>query len=301
MCVFGKRADLLVRTILMVAIVAMPAAVEAAQVRRCPAVEVRAMTYNIRLDVASDGLNAWPYRRNELIGQIEIIRPDILGMQEVVPGQRRDLITAFPGYQFVGVGRDDGADSGEYSPLAISRNRFAVGSSGTYWLSPTPDRPSLGWGANYKRIVTWARLTHRPTGTRILALNTHWDHESLAARSESAALMARWVAEQRRPDEHLLLLGDFNAALTEKSMTLLAGAGLRDSRTFAASVLGPEASFNAFSAMPPKAPPIDHILVTDGWTIQRHVTIAQHVDGRVPSDHFPVVADLRTKSLNCSR
>ena len=270
--------------------------------RNCAPVEVRAMTYNIRLDIASDGPNAWPYRRAEVIGQIEIVRPDIFGLQEVVPGQRRDIAAALPQYALVGVARDDGSDSGEYSPLGVRRAAFAIIDSSTFWLSPTPDRPSLGWDADYKRIVTWARLRHRATGTAILALNTHWDHRGLVARRESAAQIGRWIDRHRKRGELILLLGDFNATISEASMKSLTARGFRDSRSASATPpLGPDSTFNDWRLVPPSGPAIDHILTGDGWSVRRHATIAQHVNGRLLSDHFPVVADLSTLPPRCAR
>lgn len=289
MFAFGSIASAF-RHLLLAALFAAPSANASAG---CVPTEVRAMSYNVRLDLASDGTNAWGYRRNELIGQIEIARPDILGMQEVLSSQRRDLVSALGDYEFLGVARDDGVDAGEYSPLAIRKSLFAIGESGTFWLSPTPERPSLGWDAGYKRIVTWARLTDRRSGAAILALNTHWDHQGLVARRESGAMIARWIAQHRRPREHLILLGDFNALISEPSMKALIDAGLVDTRTTAREVLGGEASFNGFQAIPGETSgAIDHILADTGWRVRRHATIAQHFNGKVASDHFPVVADL---------
>lgn len=287
------------RLIVLALLLLFAPATAAARTQDCGPVDVRAMSYNIRLDLASDKANAWPYRRNELTGQIAIIRPDIVGMQEVLSSQRRDIMQALPGYEMVGVGRDDGRNAGEYSPLAISRAKFDVMESGTFWLSPTPEQPSLGWDAAYKRIVTWARLMHKATGMRMLVLNTHWDHMGMTARRESGSLIRRWIGSHRKNDEPLLLLGDFNAPLTEQSVKTLTDAGLRDTRAAAMAVSGSETTFNAFQPIPPAAAAIDHIFVGQGWTVRRHATIAQNVDGRVPSDHFPIVADLAATSPRC--
>ncbi len=82
------------------------------------------MSYNIRLDIPSDGINRWSERREQFIGQVRLMRPAILGLQEVVPGQKADLEAALPGYQFLGVARDDGRAKGEFSNLAIDRDEF---------------------------------------------------------------------------------------------------------------------------------------------------------------------------------
>src|SRR3546814_10616074 len=109
------------------------------------------MTYNIRLDCASDGDNAWPHRRSALIALVAYQAPDLVGMQEVLQHQKQAVEADLPAYQFVGVARDDGKDKGEFSPLGFRRDRFALVGSGTFWLSPTPDVPSKGWDAALPR------------------------------------------------------------------------------------------------------------------------------------------------------
>lgn len=259
----------------------------------CNATPVLAMTYNIRLDTSADGTNAWVYRRPFLIGQIATLRPEVLGLQEVLLNQKRDLEAAFPGYRFVGGGRDDGREAGEFSPLAIDVAKFRVDASGMFWLSQTPDIPSLGWGAGYKRIATWARLVRRSDGAKLLVVNTHWDHQSMFARANGGALILDWLTRNRRSGEHLLLLGDFNAETSEDSVAQLTrgSLGLRDTKTIAAQgSFGPPLSFNAFNPFPAEGRLIDHVLVGPNIVVRRHGVIAQHQNGRVASDHFPVVA-----------
>jgi endonuclease/exonuclease/phosphatase family metal-dependent hydrolase len=64
------------------------------------------MTYNIRLNVASDSTNAWPNRRNEVFSLIRFHNPDIIGLQEVLPDQRVDFEALNDVYLFEGSGRD---------------------------------------------------------------------------------------------------------------------------------------------------------------------------------------------------
>ena len=75
--------------------------------RQDAAMAVRAMTFNIRLDIASDGENAWPNRKEHVFDLIRHEAPDVLGMQEVLLDQKCDLEAALPGYAFLGVARDD--------------------------------------------------------------------------------------------------------------------------------------------------------------------------------------------------
>lgn len=259
----------------------------------CTARPLLVMTYNIRLDTPADGANAWSHRRDLLIGQVATMRPEILGMQEVLSGQKRDLEAALPGYRFVGSGRDDGRDGGEFSPLAIDIATFRIEAAGMFWLSDTPDRPSMGWDAGYRRVATWARLVRRRDGSKVLAVNTHWDHQGLKARSQSGALILDWLKRNRKPGERIVLLGDFNAETSEESVAQLTRGNLdlRDTRLEAAQgSFGPRLSFNGFDAFPAEGMLIDHIFVGPGIGVRRHGIIAWHESGRVASDHFPVAA-----------
>lgn len=257
---------------------------------------MRVMTYNIRLDIASDGPNRWSERRDEFIGQIQLMHPEILGLQEVVAGQKADLEKGLPGYEFLGVARDDGKSAGEFSNLAVDRSAFRVESSGTFWLSPTPDVPAKGWDAAYIRIATWAHLVRKSDGHRFLALNTHLDNEGKTARLEGAREILQFLSTHRKPGESVLMTGDFNSEPGSPPYQALTSSplGLRDSRTISKSPpLGPEGTFNDFQALPKDSQRIDYVLVDPSIDVDRYAVLAWHRDGgRVASDHFPVVADL---------
>lgn len=125
------------------------------------------MTFNIRLDLASDGPNAWPHRKQMVADIIRHEAPALIGMQEVLLHQKSDLQAAMPGYVFIGVARDDGAEKGEFSPLAFRGDRFELLGSGTFWLSSTPAQPGKAWDAAFPRIATWAVLSERKAGGRL--------------------------------------------------------------------------------------------------------------------------------------
>lgn len=255
---------------------------------------IRVMSYNIRLDTEADGANAWPHRRAALSGLMRFYAPDIFGMQEVRLHQRDQLAAELSGYVFLGFGRDDGRDGGEFSSLAYRRDRFRLTAQGGFWLSPTPDRPSRGWDAAYPRIVTWARLHDLRSGRRILTLNTHWDHVGLEARRESGAMIRDWIEAHRASCESVVLIGDLNAPPSEESYQMLVGSGaLLDSKGLSqTSPFGPAGTFNGFDILRADSAPIDHILVSAGVRVFRHGVLTQHEGGRLPSDHYPVLADI---------
>ncbi|MGR4891201.1 endonuclease/exonuclease/phosphatase family protein [Sphingopyxis sp. LARHCG72] len=257
---------------------------------------VAAMSYNIRLDLASDGDNAWPHRRKALAGVVAYYAPDIVGMQEVLLRQKQNLEADLPAYIFVGAARDDGKDKGEFSPLGYRRDRFALVASGTFWLSPTPDVPGKGWDAAYPRVATWARLSDKASKHVLLVVNTHMDHVGTTARLEGARQIRRWIGAHRKPGEAVVLMGDFNSPTASPAYAAITepGAGaLRDTLTISRTPhFGPAGTFNAFKIEQDEASPIDHIFVSEGVSVLRHATLTQQTGGKLPSDHYPVLADL---------
>lgn len=256
---------------------------------------IRAMTFNIRLDVASDGGNAWPHRKEMVEAVIRHEAPDVLGMQEVLLHQKQYLESELTDYTFVGVGRDDGADAGEFSPLGWRNDRFAMVDSGTFWLSPTPEAAgSKGWDAALPRIATWAILRDRRSGETIRVLNTHFDHIGTVARANAARMIAEWVAGGDAP---AIVMGDFNVTPDSEPYQVLANtaqSGLSDTRTISSTPpYGPPGTFTGFDIMAAAEGPIDHIFVTAGFAVQRYAVVTQHWEGRLPSDHYPVVADIQ--------
>jgi len=148
------------------------------------------MSFNIRLNTAHDGPNAWPYRKDLAASMVLLHQPDIVGLQEALPDQVDDLAARLPDFAWLGVGRDDGARKGEFAAIFYRRARLTLLDQGTFWLSKTPDVPgSLGWDACCIRIVTWAKVMDVATDAVFFFYNTHFDQAGAVARRESA----RWL------------------------------------------------------------------------------------------------------------
>lgn len=251
------------------------------------------MTYNIRLDLASDGDNSWSHRKDLVAQLIRHEAPDIFGTQEVLLNQRRDLEQALPGYTFVGVGRDDGAEAGEASPLAWRSERYEALASDTFWLSETPSRPGKGWDAAYPRIATWAILKDRRSGVELRVLNTHFDHVGQVARRNAARQILDWVENGPGAGLPTVVFGDFNSTVDSEPYRILSAGGLIDSRDATrAPPYGPRGTFNGWRIDSDADSPIDHIFVSSAVVVSRYAVITQHWGGRLPSDHYPVMAEL---------
>jgi endonuclease/exonuclease/phosphatase family metal-dependent hydrolase len=260
---------------------------------------LRVMTFNIRLNTSHDGPNAWPYRKDLAASMLHLHHPDIVGLQEALPEQMDDLATRLPDFAWVGVGRDDGARKGEFAAIFYRRARLTLLEQGTFWLSKTPDVPgSLGWDACCIRIVTWAQLVDVATGAVFFLYNTHFDQAGAIARRESARRLLKDI-HQRAGTTPVIVVGDLNCTEVATPYRWLTGGlstsplRLYDAKTQSAMPHhGPSGTFHAFTGA--LRDRIDYIFVSENLRVLRHATLADYWDGgRYPSDHMPVVADVK--------
>ncbi|EID75037.1 endonuclease/exonuclease/phosphatase family protein [Imtechella halotolerans] len=245
------------------------------------------MSYNIKLDYPKEGENSWANRKPFFMAQIRFHMPDVLGVQEALPNQMGDMSSVLPEYSFIGVGRDDGKEQGEYSAIFYKRELFDVLDSGTFWLSPTPEKPSLGWDAAYNRICTYALFKNKKTGERFWMFNTHFDHIGEIARKNSAVLILQKIKSLNSQGYPVVLSGDFNMEPSHKGIEEIQKE-LTDSKEIAAQVFGPEGTFNNFDFHSPVTTRIDYIFVSSAIEVDTHAVLSDNKDCRYPSDHLPV-------------
>lgn len=259
---------------------------------------LQVMSFNIRYDNPRDGLDNWKFRATKVSGMFAKHDIGIAGLQEVQHHQLTWLKQALPDYAFVGVGRDDGKKKGEYAPLAYRKSEFELQASETIWLSETPaEVGSKGWDAALPRIATFAILSHRETGAKLLAGSVHYDHVGVKARKNSGAVLAKYIAEKQRSLAlaAILVVGDFNCRPASEPFKAVESAGvLMDSFRLTEKRIGPESTWSGFRAVEPGRR-IDYVFVNKGVTVVRHLIDAEKVNGRFPSDHLPVVVQLKLK------
>jgi len=264
----------------------------------CQAQSLKVMTFNIRLNLASDSMNAWPYRKDKVASQVMYHHPDILGVQEALHEQMLDLKNSLAGYKYCGGGRDDGKTKGEYSAIFYDTTKLELLETNTFWLSTTPKIPgSKSWDAAITRIMTWAEFRDRKTKKIFFAFNTHFDHRGVEARKQSALLLLEKVYEiaGKYP---AVITGDFNAIPSDEPIRIITDKSgklhLKDSKEFSITPhYGPMGSFNAFGPKEIHDDPIDYIFFKGKWTVLNHATISQTWGGRFASDHFAVISEMR--------
>lgn len=257
---------------------------------------LRVMTFNIRLNVASDGANAWPNRKELAASMFVFHHADIVGVQEALHGQMEDLDQLLPEYDWIGVGRDDGAEAGEYSAIWYRPDRLEVLHQETFWLSETPDQPGFGWDASYNRVVTWARFRDRESGAEFYVFNTHFDNRGEVARRESAKMLLDRVAAIAG-DLPVIVTGDFNSQPDSEPYRIITDPAdpehLTDSKTVSQYPHhGPNLTFSGFENIgAPGDQPIDYIFIKGDVRVLLHGTLSDTFDGRFPSDHMPVLIE----------
>jgi endonuclease/exonuclease/phosphatase family metal-dependent hydrolase len=257
--------------------------------------ELNVMSFNIRYNNPGDSLNAWPYRKDKVASQVLFHKVHLLGIQEALHEQIEELQKLLSNYKYVGVGRADGKQKGEYSAIFYDTTRIEWLSSNTFWLAEDMNTPGKkGWDAAFERIVTWAKFKDRKINKIFYHFNTHFDHVGKIARKESARLVLSQV-KKIAGNTPVIVTGDFNAQPSDEPILVLKDDKNPDHLTDTKAVseqphYGPEGTFNAFGPKEIHEAPIDYIFVKKGVRVLQHATLSQTWKGRFSSDHFPVFA-----------
>ncbi|MFN4257234.1 MAG: endonuclease/exonuclease/phosphatase family protein [Saprospiraceae bacterium] len=251
-----------------------------------PAQSFTALTYNIRYDNPNDGPDHWDVRKAALADEILRHRPAIVGLQEATIRQLQYLDTRLLGYQRFGVGREDGAEKGEFSPIYFDTSMFRLLNGRTIWLSRTPKKPSKGWDAACERIATLLELQSKHSGDTILMVNTHWDHVGKKARMRSAKLIVCAIKDALRAGRRVIFMGDLNATPDDAPIQFL--------QKHLTSTCPPDQSergtFNGFDPTLTVFRRIDYVWFSPAdWKIESYEVPHPMLNGRHVSDHFPVV------------
>lgn len=252
-------------------------------------------TFNIRYDNPGDSLNSWKYRKQMVVDLIKFHEYDLLGIQEGLVNQVKDLTAGLSDYGCVGVGRDDGKEKGEYAAIFYKKSRFKMLKSGHFWLSGTDlTKPNVGWDAALPRICTWVELKDLATGKRLYQFNTHFDHVGVKARKESSSLILQMI-KKTAGAAPVILTGDFNVDQFDESYDVMNKSGvLRDSYEIAAFKYAFNGTFTSFNINAQTESRIDHVFLSSHFKVLKYgiltdsyVSKASDADERLESGNFP--------------
>ena len=294
-------------------------------------------SYNIRYKNWNDSVQGeqWQKRCQVICDQVNFMAPDIFGAQEVVYEQLCDMLKALDGYDYIGVGRDDGVHGGEHENIFYKKDKLQLLDHGDFWLNETPDKPALGWDAACIRICTWGKFAvktrempkrhglfnrkkQEPMPT-FYYFNLHMDHVGVVARREAAKLVVQRIREiaQGTP---VILTGDFNVDQTNEIYTIFTNSGLlKDSYDAARIRFAENGTFNAYKTDYFTTSRIDHVLVSPSAQVEAYGVLTDSywtpdaTDDALkasdapqeisfdtyirhnPSDHYPVFVRLKLK------
>lgn len=257
---------------------------------------IKVMSFNIRLDAPSDGVNNWKFRKENISQMLKYYSPDLLGMQEVCHNQMEDLKTVLPEYTPIGVGRDDGKEAGEYSPIFFRSNRFTMLDQGNFSLSEHPDTFGIkGWDASYNRIATWVILEDKKNRQQFLYINTHLDNDGEIARKEGIRLIANKI-KSIAPNLPAILTGDFNCGPHDEPLSILEENQMINAMQKATICYGPRETFHDFGRLSKEQQLLlDYIYTSNNCRTERFRVIQDTPDDGYLSDHNPIIANIIIK------
>lgn len=255
----------------------------------------KAICFNIRYDNPSDGVHVWANRRESILRMVDAENPEFLGVQEALSNQIHYLDSALTSYTYIGVGRDNGIDAGEYAAIFFDTTRVAKLSDGNFWLCPTPSAPALGWDAVCVRIATWGQFALKSNlDQKFFVVNTHFDHVGVEARTRSGELIINTV-DSIANGSPLILMGDFNCTTNDESLAPILSK-MYDSRPDTTSAV--PYTFIGFGTRSDEAAVIDHIftrsITTDNYRVITDIYGAPN--GQL-SDHLPVVVNFEIAKI----
>jgi len=250
-------------------------------------------TYNIRFDNPNDIGNLWKDRAPHLVNLIKFHQMDIIGTQEGMYHQLEEIKKEL-GFSYVGVGRDKGGMEGEFSAVFYNPEKVKVLDQSTFWLSETPEYPSKGWDAALNRVCTWVKF-ESVDGKKFYLFNIHYDHIGQKAREESSKLVIRKIKEINKENLPVVFIGDFNVMPDNPAYkTVLDNSDMQDSRLISKTPsIGNQGTFNGYNWDKLPEGIIDHIFVSPNITVLRHGILTDNYGMKYPSDHFPVMVEVR--------
>lgn len=253
-------------------------------------------TFNLRLETKNDVGNLWEQRVALVTDLIRFHDFDILGTQEGFANQLQDVRKALPYYAVYGNGRNDGKDGGEHSAIFYKSAKFELLKQGDFWLSETPEKPSIGWdGKCCKRIASWIYIKDKKSKKSFYVFNAHYDHEGQIARRESSKLILQKIKEIAG-NSPAILMGDFNGNHSSEPYQVLENSKeLTDTYNMVEYPYANNNSFNGFGKQLIGTNIIDHVFVTPQFNVSKWGLLSDTFQGKYPSDHCPILVKMKLK------
>lgn len=255
---------------------------------------MRVMTFNLRCDFPLDFSNRWNSRKSMVYYIMKNYRCDVIGTQEVKDNMFEDIKKNIEEYIIIGDPRGKKITS-ERNNLLISQKHI-VHEYKTFWLSETPDKiGSRKWYSFFPRICTTA-VVELDNHKKVRVCNSHLDNFLPTAREYGLKrLMEVIEKEQEKEELPIILMGDFNAA-PDSNLIMDFKHGKYSKKKLSAVQDINKDLYNEFTRDKFKRTQqgvhIDYIFVSEGITVLNAEIIKYNINGKYPSDHYPLMADI---------
>ena len=279
------------KRIILFALAALVAFPQFAAAQKNESEGLKVMSYNIRYGSADDGTNSWKYRWPATVEMLNEVKPDVFGVQEALDFQVEFVSEMVRDYKGYGVGREDGKHDGEHMAIFWNKKTVKMMKSGTFWLSKTPEKPSMGWDAACYRTATWALMKDKKTGKKFYFVNTHLDHEGEEAQKNGLKLIVDRIASINPEGYPMVLTGDFNIIPDNPGLVDL--DKIMTSTRKIAKKTDSKGTFNGWRK-DRQGPVIDYIYVSGFSEVSEYETITKEFAKKsFISDHYPIISVLK--------
>ncbi len=265
-----------------------------------PAEEVKVVSFN--LDANESTSNE---RSQRLLPLILSYEPDSIGVQEARGNWVRLLNQGLvaKGYTRVGVdaGGNANATFGYFATYIFYRSdKYDLIESGTFWMSKTPDVPSIyDSTVDCNRTCTWALLENKETGFRYIHMNCHLDWMNMEVNKIQVAMIREQIERFEAMGYPVFATGDYNCDEgTASYKEMLKSDVIADSKHVADKTmdLGTYPSYGQYDVTVTK--PIDYVFVTKNMAdVHEYKVIDEKPGGEYVSDHNGLFVHATVKAL----
>ncbi|MCI9414216.1 MAG: endonuclease/exonuclease/phosphatase family protein [Clostridiales bacterium] len=262
---------------------------------------IKVASFNLKHDFVFSRANSWRYRRDAVSRIIRESGAAIVGVQEMMPDMKADIVSRLEEYSVFGLGRTKRLQN-EQSAILLRNEGTDLTFSSTFWLSKHPDKSgSRAYFALFPRICTVCEVYVEALGQKIRVFNTHFDHICAPARTLSVRTILEYIHQLNEVERlPVILMGDLNAGPNSKAIRILS-ENLHDYGDIHLTNLytlpcakAITSTFHGFRGRGRRRP-IDYIFISDEFQVRDAYVDTTRTDGRFPSDHYPLVAVLSLK------
>ena len=274
-------------------------------------IKLSILSYNVYFDLKEKNRDP-----EGVLTSIEERMPDIFNTVETTTEWFKLFDAKFGGTYTCVKGKPfDTSSDALYNAVFFKKDMFTLVDSGTRWFSDTPTRMSKYDISPHYKGMTYAILRDKASGAEFVYVSVHTsagetrseaiyrDNANLCREKQITVLKEQLEQFSRYP---IILGGDFNAKPTSKSLTLLTSGTRYVDATLAAEeviytlpdnathpTLCRDTGDNPYTEINENAQQIDYFFVTkDSITVQKFEEWDNKVNGKYPSDHIPVCAEI---------